>query len=344
MSRRARRLTRRRMKVLDLFCGAAGHWSLGMHWAGYTTVAACEIDPWRREIFSINNPGVRMYADVRELDAEQLRRDLRYLPDVIVGSPPCQAISAANSKGTGIDDDHLFWDWLRLVLEARPVWCCAENSPRARTDGIDGILDALEQSGYACWPCVVGAYHAGANHERDRMWLIAADTTRADLWVEPWRSGGANGRGEAVAGEYDWDAPLVERLRLGRVLRRRCAESAQADLHDDPADADSARHPIGQSLAEDDGAELPAALRDIGRAWPHWNGGLAGLAASCAAAGARRVDDGRAPGLADIRVPKMDGGTTNALAACIAAYGDAIVPQVAEAIGRAMTSLIARPW
>jgi hypothetical protein len=39
-----------------------------------------------------------MYADVRELTAEQLRADLGYLPDVVVGSPPCQEISAANTK------------------------------------------------------------------------------------------------------------------------------------------------------------------------------------------------------------------------------------------------------
>lgn len=36
--------------VLDLFAGAAAGWSLGLHRAGYRTVAACEIDPWRRSV------------------------------------------------------------------------------------------------------------------------------------------------------------------------------------------------------------------------------------------------------------------------------------------------------
>lgn len=40
--------------VLDLFCGAAGGWYLGMHRAGYSTIAACEIDPWRRAVFTRN--------------------------------------------------------------------------------------------------------------------------------------------------------------------------------------------------------------------------------------------------------------------------------------------------
>jgi len=32
-------------EIVDLFSGAAGGWSLGMHRAGYRTIAACEIDP-----------------------------------------------------------------------------------------------------------------------------------------------------------------------------------------------------------------------------------------------------------------------------------------------------------
>lgn len=38
--------------VLDLFSGAAGGWSLGLERAGFNTVAACELDPWRRQVFA----------------------------------------------------------------------------------------------------------------------------------------------------------------------------------------------------------------------------------------------------------------------------------------------------
>jgi DNA (cytosine-5)-methyltransferase 1 len=86
---------------------------------------------------------------LRPLDylVRELKRDLGYLPDIVVGSPPCQGISTANCKGTGITDDHLFWEWARIVFEVRPLWCAAENSPNARLDGIDRILDALDQAG-----------------------------------------------------------------------------------------------------------------------------------------------------------------------------------------------------
>ena len=169
--------------MLDLFCGAAGGWSLGLHRAGFQTVAACEIDPARRAAFSHNNPCVRMYDDIRNLSAARLRRDLGFLPEVIAGSPPCQDASTANPNGKGIKGERtgLFTEYVRLVREINPRWVAAENVPGFRTRGADWVLDALEALGYACWPLVVGAEHAGAPHERKRVWFIARDTNEARL-------------------------------------------------------------------------------------------------------------------------------------------------------------------
>lgn len=317
------------MRVLDLFCGAAGGWTRGFHRAGMQTVAACEIDDWRRAVFAASHPDCRMYRDVRDLTAEHLQNDLGYLPDVIVGSPPCQEISAANSKGAGITDDHLFWEWARLVFEIRPLWCAAENSPRARTSGIDGILDALDQAGYAVWPCVVGADNAGANHKRKRLWLVAADAYRLD------RAEGAAAWEAARQGRHDscgrcsvddGNAAGVERVRFGRFLGRRSTKPTQVDLRD-AADVNRARHSFRPSFGSDDGAELPPALRDIGCAWPDWNGGITGLSEACAAAGFGSLDDGAAFGL--------PAGLRNR---AIATLGDSVLPQITEIIGRAILS------
>jgi DNA (cytosine-5)-methyltransferase 1 len=91
--------------VLDLFSAAAGGWSLGMHRAGFRSVAACEAIPWRRALYSQNNPGVILYDDVRTLTADRLRDDLGFLPRYVVGSPPCQDISSANTKGRGVEGE-----------------------------------------------------------------------------------------------------------------------------------------------------------------------------------------------------------------------------------------------
>ncbi|WEJ77551.1 DNA cytosine methyltransferase [Paracoccus versutus] len=165
------------MRVLDLFSGAAGGWTLGLHRAGFTTIAACEIVAWRRILYSENFPHVRLYADIRDLTAARLVSDLGCLPEIVVGSPPCQDISSANTKGKVIEGERsgLYLEAVRLVGECRPRWFAFENSPVLRTRGADRLLDELEALGYACWPCVVGAADIGANHVRKRSWLIGCD-------------------------------------------------------------------------------------------------------------------------------------------------------------------------
>jgi hypothetical protein len=38
-------------RALDLFSGAVGGWTYACRWAGLEVIAACEIDPWRREVY-----------------------------------------------------------------------------------------------------------------------------------------------------------------------------------------------------------------------------------------------------------------------------------------------------
>ena len=165
------------MRVLDLFSAAAGGWSLGMHRAGFETVAACEAVEWRRILYSENNPGVPVYDDVCTLTAERLLADLGFLPRVVVGSPPCQDISSANTKGKGVEGERsgLFFEAVRLIGEIRPRWFALENSANLRTRGADPVLTALEALGYTCWALVVRASDIGANNERPRAWIIGCD-------------------------------------------------------------------------------------------------------------------------------------------------------------------------
>nr|WP_176024889.1 DNA cytosine methyltransferase [Brucella pseudintermedia] len=165
------------MRALDLFSAAAGGWSLGLHRAGFLTIAACEIVEWRRILYAENNPHVRIYDDIRGLTAARLVSDLGILPDIIVGSPPRQDISSANTKGKGIEGERsgLYLEAVRLVGDCRPRWFAFENSANLRTRGADRLLDELETLGYAVEACVVGADNVGANHVRKRSWLIGYD-------------------------------------------------------------------------------------------------------------------------------------------------------------------------
>ena len=373
------------MRCLDLFCGAAGGWTLGLHRAGWKTVAACEADPWRRAVFQHNWPGVVMFDDVRTLTARSLA-GLGPL-DAIVGSPPCQDASTANTKGRGVDGERtgLFFDAVRLVREVRPRWVCFENVPGLRARGYDRVHDALEAAGYAVRPLVVGAWHAGAPHKRNRVWIIAnlsgvgrgqGRTGRPDPGDErepeqAFHDAVSGGLPEALEGAAGRDERRVlgSRGEAGPGVGI-CPEAGTDDAHAAPmfgpalargepdgigtgvaADADGrqptqpgriaagrfdlgagtgrsdARHPDQTRLAQREGEpgyarqEQPTAFGASLSAWDHWNGGAPDLG---------RVDDGVSRALAARR------GIGRA---CLAAYGDAVIPAITEAIGRTILML-----
>jgi DNA (cytosine-5)-methyltransferase 1 len=288
------------LRVLDLFSGGCGGWSLGLHRAGFVTVAACESDAERRAMFAENFPGVAVYDDVRTLTGERLTADGIGSIDVVAGSPPCQDASSANTKGKGIDGSEtgLFLEALRIVREVRPRWVCFENSPRLRTRGVDRVLDELEQAGYTPWPLVVGADDAGAPHERKRMWLIAY---AASVGCE------AEGRRRRQDHFLRRDAEAVQLTHANRSgLWNESGWSGRQDGEGAPLAADDADHDRDGQLERAFDGEMAWVL-----AHP-WAGGIARHL---------RVADGIPAGLA--RIYRK-------------AYGDAVVPIIPEIIGRAI--------
>ncbi len=160
--------------VLDLFSGIGG-FSLGLHWAGFRTVAFCEADPFCRSILARHWPHVPIYPDIRALDGERLRAD-GIRPSLVCGGFPCQDASLAG-RGAGLDGARtgLWSEMARLVGECRPRWVVAENVPGLRSRGADRVIADLAALGYESWPLVVGAVHAGAPHRRRRLFVVARD-------------------------------------------------------------------------------------------------------------------------------------------------------------------------
>lgn len=295
------------MRALDLFSAAAGGWSLGLHRAGFVTVAACEIVEWRRILYSENFPHVRLYEDVRDLTADRLVSDLGFLPDIVVGSPPCQDISVANTKGKGVEGERsgLYFEAIRIVGECRPRWFALENSANLRTRGADRVLGELEALGYACEPFVVAAAHVGANHERKRSWLIGFDPEQladTDEARQP-------------------DGRLEPGLRPQEIADPGCGD----ERGDAVFDSDSDRQSDSPGDAEMGGSEGAGGVAS--EPWADWNGGLAHHL---------RVDDGLSAWVADTRIALGGPRGTAAAGLIVEAFGDAVVPQIPEAIGRAI--------
>lgn len=346
-----------RMEVLDLFSAAAGGWSLGMHRAGFTTVAACEVEAWRRAVYAENNPHVRLYDDVRTLTADRLRADLGRLPSVVVGSPPCQDISSANTKGKGVEGERsgLYFEATRIIGEVRPRWFALENSANLRTRGADAVLAALEALGYACWPFVVRAEDVGANHERPRAWVIGCDLAQV---ANP------DGVGRDAGWSRGWggfDVPVPADTRdaasvghEGRRTRRHRENGDGAPYHAGGAgkapDADQARQAHGCMEPGLRQAEIADDGRGIGRCYDGAGTGQMGLRAPDRGDADRgrhdwslahladhlRLDDGLSARLAGTRVQVGDGKGQSAASLAVEAFGDAVIPQIPEAIGRAI--------
>lgn len=356
------------MRVLDLFSAAAGGWSLGLHRAGFETVAACEWIEWRRALYAENNPGVLIYDDVRTLTGERLLADLGALPDIVVGSPPCQDISSANTKGKGVDGERsgLFFEAIRIIGEVRPRWVALENSANLRTRGADRVLGELEGQGYACWAIVVGGDTVGANHERKRSWIIGCDVEQLGDAAEDGRGSGFS-RGCAGATDEPEQSPRghdVHATRLGHEGGRSRRHGPDGDGAASVAggssapDACSAGHSIGQGQPVDLGSTSGSAAQRDDAAGGRDGGGL-GSAGCIGQMGLRptdrvaafehradwslddlarhiRMDDGLPAWVAEQRIAVGGPRGTSAASLIVEAFGDAVLPQIPEAIGRAI--------
>ena len=166
------------LKVLDLFSGIGG-FSLGLErTGGFETVAFCEIEKFPQKVLAKHWPEVPIYEDVRDVTAKQLRAD-GIIPNVITGGFPCQDISVAGKqKGIGEGTRSGLWsECARLVGEIRPRYAIFENVT-ALLSGAEGkwferVLWDISEVGYdAEWHCIP-ASELGANHHRDRVWIIA---------------------------------------------------------------------------------------------------------------------------------------------------------------------------
>jgi len=170
------------MNELALFAGAGGG-ILGGRLLGWTPVCAVEIEKYPRDVLLQRMrdgalPTFPIWDDVRTFDG----RPWRGVVDVISGGFPCQDISSAG-LGQGFAGEHssLWFEMLRVIGEVRPRYVFAENSPNLRTRGLGIVIEGLTGLGYDVRWCVLGAWHAGAPHRRNRMWVYASDTSRVGL-------------------------------------------------------------------------------------------------------------------------------------------------------------------
>ena len=159
---------------LDLFSGIGGN-TIGLR-SYIKTVAYCEFDRHAQSVL-LSRMGdgsiepAPIWDDITTLSADKFDTPI----DIIIGGFPCQDISIAG-KGAGITENTrsgLFFQVTRLARELKPNFLFLENVPAIRTRGLDIVLQELTEIGYDCRWTMLSAAEVGANHKRERWFLLA---------------------------------------------------------------------------------------------------------------------------------------------------------------------------
>ena len=175
------------LEVLDLFSGIGG-FSLGLEMTGgFKTFAFCEIDGECRKVLKKHWPDTPIYEDVRTIENVKA--------DVVCGGYPCQPYSVAGNQKAAEDHRDLWPEMFKIITQCRPSWVIAENVYGHIKLGLDNVLNDLESEGYSARPIVLSSLCKGADHRRERVFIIAHTSSDG-------RNGGKTARGDGEADEH----------------------------------------------------------------------------------------------------------------------------------------------
>lgn len=314
------------VRFLSLFAGIGGL-DLGLERAGWECIGQVEIDQFATAVLAKHWPDVRRWSDVREITASDVVGSVGR-PDAIVGGFPCQPWSVAGKQRGADDPRHLWPEYYRLVCDLRPRWVVGENVPGLLSTGADAVLADLEAAGYTCWPVVLGADDVGAPHRRKRVFFVAqlADASsgksgQSSKWKrrEGISRGGRDSRGDSPTQYVVADADAGLRDRTGNTL---CAGRLAVD--NSGADVADAASPRLERRGDTRQSQIAQPWTDS--VWPARPG--------------ERQHQWEEPRAVESEVGSAADGVSRRLVGwrrgALKGLGNAVVPQVAEVIGRAI--------
>lgn len=310
------------MNVLDLFSGIGG-FSLGLErTGGFKTVAFCEIEPFAQQVLSKHWPEVSLFPDVTELSSNHIGESV----DVICGGFPCQDISVAGKK-KGLIDEHgnttrsgLWFEFKRLIQEIGPKYVIIENVANLRSSGLATVIKDLWEIGYVGEWHIISARSVGACHLRERVWIIAypdSSRVRIESRGSSWQSGSAERVSLGHGTEQSLDSTHSNSKRGGIRGTSRIPQELSSIRSNSAVSANPDHLRLWSPFATEEEksqwwAEATASLspvyREVYETQPTVCGG----------------NDGVSKGLDKTRAKR------------IKALGNAIIPQIAELIGRSI--------
>lgn len=291
----------------SLFAGIGG-FDLGLERAGMECRWQVEIDAYASSVLAKHWPGVTRWGDVRTFPVGD---PADWEVDLICAGVPCQPVSHAG-KQKGASDDRWMWgEALRVVADLSPRFFVAENPiGLLNHDGgrtFHGILRAFASVGYVCEWHVIAAADVGAPHRRERVWLVAhADSV-------PCTAGQSRRAGERVSGSSSGSQGRQDKGQAWAVA---------GDCRADVADADGGRRKRKRLTKHSD-----------------QQGPSGDISYGCSSWGRRaRPDRCRKQWETEPAVGRVAHGIPNRVDR-LRCLGNAVVPQVAEVIGRAIIAM-----
>ncbi len=160
---------RRSIKELHLFAGIGGG-IYGGELLGHQCCAGVEIMPYAQSILRQRQqdgwmPEFPIYGDICKLDGSKFKGGF----DILCGGFPCQAFSTA-AHGKNIKEKNLWGEMLRFTKESDAPVVFAEN---VVLRAIEKAKIDLEGLGYTVVRCRLSCSDIGADHQRNRFWLLA---------------------------------------------------------------------------------------------------------------------------------------------------------------------------
>lgn len=240
------------MTHASLFSGIGG-FDYAAALLGWINIFDCEIDAFCRKVLEYHFPNSVHYGDI----TKQIFKEWRGKIDVLSGGFPCQPFSLVGQR-KGADDNRYLWpQMLRVIREIRPTWVVGENvagiltmvQPGAEVEVggqaslfgedyrkrvlhrqeyvIENICRDLEREGYAVQPLLIPACAVGAPHRRDRIWFIAHRTNAGTETMQFTGENGIYAVGTSSNTDGDRYTSCGTSCRIEKERRERAAVSGQ---------------------------------------------------------------------------------------------------------------------
>src|SRR6478672_3077776 len=205
------------MKIISLFSGCGGL-DLGFRKAGFEVVWANEKDASIWETYEFNHPETQLdRRDICNITSSEI-------PDCIgiIGGPPCQSWSEAGS-GRGINDSRgqLFYEYIRIVMDKKPLFFLAENVSgilaAKHTPALNNIVDAFKNAGYQVACKLLNSKNFEVPQDRKRVIIVGYHEKLGKAFEYP-----SGSEKNFTLKDAIFDLTSIEPFKSSRLEKKQC--------------------------------------------------------------------------------------------------------------------------